>query len=206
MFQEQPTGNWVYGFLMLLLNILDIRPKWDLIRWLDQPNSWDQKLVPHLFDGLCHFPLDSGLQPCLVPIIQLSGIIQEFDHHRQVFVIYIFLLSSSHDLFSELFPIQWPVYEHSWLLLIEFKKLFSPLNHIMIGEISIFCQKWRVISILLLILPIWLIIIIPVSLSVIPSTHRNRGIWSNILPQSQLNDPISRELLSRLKQHLPSGL
>ena len=58
-----------------------------LISWLDQTNSWQQELMSHFLDCFGNFPLNVTFQSCLVSIVKLTSVVQEFYHHWSVLVV-----------------------------------------------------------------------------------------------------------------------
>ena len=179
--QEKSTSDWINSLLMHFFNVLHKGTKRDLVRGFNQTNSWYQELVSHFLDSPGDLPLDIGLQSSLISIIKLTCVVQKLDHHGHVFEIDILFGNSSHDLLPQFLSVKWSIDEDSRLLLIEFEKLLSPLNDFVISKVCVWVQDWGVVSIFLFVLPVWLIIVVPITVLVLFRVHWHRWIWTDVL-------------------------
>lgn len=69
--------------------------------------------------------MDGGLQPSLVPVLELSDVVQELDHHGRVLVVDVLLFNLALQFLAKLVAGQRPVDEGCWFFLIKFIQLFA---------------------------------------------------------------------------------
>lgn len=200
--KEHSTCDWINGLLVHFLYVLNIGAQWNLVSWFDHTNRWQNELRSHLLDDSGGPTLHRRLKSCLVPILNLTNIVKELRHHRQVLHINVLLSNMTHQLLSKEVSCEWLVDEGSWLFLVKVKQLLSSLDSVLSCEVSIRFNDWSGISVLLLVLPVGSLAAVPVSEAVVSSVHGDGTIGLDILSKSKFDDSVSCEFFTRFYKHL----
>ena len=137
---------------MHLLNVLDVRANRNLISWLNKANVRNNTHLSHLFDSVSYLPLDGGAQAGLVSVVELTGVVQELDHHWSVLPVDFLLVDSSHVLLADLSSSERSVDEDRRSLLIMLSEvLLLSLDQIVTSEVSFRGEKRVFVSVFLLV-------------------------------------------------------
>ena len=202
MLEEHATCYRVDCLLVHLFDVLDVRTQWDLVSGQNTAHERNQAQVTHLFDSFCHFAVRGGFQTRLVSIQQLARFVHEFEHHRRVVPVNVFLVERAHVALANLAAGHGPIEEGGRALHLEIELPVHLLHYVALREVALVADERSIVSVLLFVLPGGGERIISVFELEVGLRVRQGVIDAHILAQGLLDDTVRREVLVRVDQHL----
>ena len=145
---------------MHLFDVLDVASHGNFVGGFDQAHIGEDAKMPHLFHDMRDLSVHRGRQPGLIPVIQLSGVIDKLHHEWRVLPIEFLFRDLAHKALAELATGQGTVDEGRRLLGLKGEHALASANHVVAGVLCLWVVERVLVTVLLLVLPSGLICVV----------------------------------------------